>query len=74
MLERNHLHIDLLVCRAEETCSRTKASLRALTEQVPDFKHLVARLSRIFGFSKAAVRIKLTDLRLIRKSALRRVV
>ena len=74
MLERYRLHTDLFVCRAEETCSRTKASLRALTEQVPEFKRLVARWSRIFGFSKAAVRIKLTDLRLIRKTSLGRAV
>ncbi len=74
MLERNHLHIDLLVCRAEETCSRTKASLRTLTEQVPDFKRLVARLSRIFGFSKTAVRIKPTDLGHIIKTTVGRAV
>ena len=74
MLERNRLHIDLLVCRAEETYSRTKASRRALTEQKAYFKRLVARLSCTFGFSKTAMGIKLTDLRLIRKTALRRVV
>ncbi len=74
MLERNHLHIDLLVCRAEETCSRTKASLRALTEQVPYFKRLVARLSRIFGFSKTAVRIKPTNLGHIIKTTVGRAV
>lgn len=74
MLERNRLHTDLLVCRAEETCSRTKASRRALTEQVPDFKRLVARLSRTFGFSKTAVRIKPTGLRHIRKTTVGRAV
>lgn len=74
MLERNRLHTDLLVCRAEETCSRTKASRRALTEQGAYFKRLVARLSRTFGFSKTAVRIKPTGLRHIRKTTLGRAV
>lgn len=63
-----------MVCRAEETHSRTKASRRALTEQEAYFKHLVARLSRIFGFSKTAVMTKPTDLRHIRKTTVGRAV
>jgi len=74
MLERNRLHTDLVVCRTEKTYSRTKASRRALTEQVPDFKHLVARLSHTLGFSKTAMRIKPTDLRHIRKTPVGRAI
>ncbi len=74
MLERNRLHTDLLVRLSEETCSRTKASRRVLTEQEAYFKYLVARLSRTFSFSKTAVRIKPTDLRHIRKTTVGRAV
>ncbi|MCH7768125.1 MAG: hypothetical protein IH828_04245 [Nitrospinae bacterium] len=45
-----------------------------MTEQEAYFKHLVARLSRIFGFSKTAVMTKPTDLRHIRKTTVGRAV